>query len=486
MNIRTNSIKIEDGDIFFANINAEKFINDEILKKVSKIIVNQNFYLRNNILKNTKIVETNNFESDLIFELQKNYHIPSKIITITGTKGKTSSCWYAFEILRLLNLNVIYIGTIGSYFGTLDKIIKISDITMTTPDIADIYRLLNEGLKFGAQIAVIETSSHGLGQGRLNGLKIDVAGFTNFSHDHLDYHKTLENYFNSKMLLFNLYKPQNIALNDNLECLEEIKKNIDKDSKISYYGKNSQKLIIKETNLKHQIFTIQINGRKYEYLIKILCDYQIDNILCALQCVYLITNDINVFNVNLSQINPPPGRMERIDNENIFIDYAHSPDSLYNLLNSVQYLKEKIILIFGCGGNRDKQKRPIMGYIANCLANEIIITSDNSRTEESDSIIKDILDGINGSDNLKIFQNDQFVIEQIKLFEKKINKRSANPIIIIEQDREMAIKNGVNNLNKDSILLIVGKGHEKYQIFKDKTIDFDDLKIAQKYIKHEG
>ncbi len=488
-----SSKKLKEGDVFFCDFKAESFINEEIINKSSNIYVNNNFYDRNKIEKNSKIIEIENFRKFFVSKLKNKYKIPLKLIAITGTKGKTSSCWHIFNLLRMISgKNVSYFGSIGFYIGNKNEYKKIRDLDLSTPDIDDIYRILNESVESKVEYCVFEASSHGLHQSRLDGLEIDIASFTNLSQDHLDYFKDVEDTFEAKKILFTKYLKNDgflISNSDIPQC--DILKKISQEFKLNFnsYGQNGN--IFKLLEIKRdgifQFVKFIFNSKEYSFETDIIGGFQIYNILNALSVCNILGFNIQNLLFYIKELSAPCGRLELVKPKDkqveklIFVDHAHTPYSLYSSIKALNEIKKgRLITIFGCGGNRDKIKRPVMGYIAVKFSDISIITSDNPRFEEPEDIINDIFFGIENNIEKITHFDYSLAIEEIETMcnYDKIEK----PIYYKELDRAKAIKFGTSLMKENDILLIAGKGNETYQIIKDKKHYFSDHKEILKYV----
>lgn len=375
------------------------------------------------------------------------YKNPSKefkLIGITGTKGKTTTTYMVKSILEAKGLKIGLIGTIESKIG--EKRIKVSD--NTTPDAIELQRQFRVMADEKVDAVVMEVSSHALDLERIYGCEFEISAFTNLSQDHMDYHKNFENYFNAKKKLFSISKLGivNIDSDYGKRMYDEI------NCKKKTFGVDGEADITAsqiEINDKNVTFDVNINNEKQKMAVKIPGKFSVYNALTAIS----ITNELGCTFKDMQagfDTLAVPGRSQIVDVKRDFtvmVDYAHSPDSLKNILTAIkEYAKARIICVFGCGGDRDRTKRPIMGKISGELADYTIITSDNPRSENPDSIIKEIEEGI---------------------------KLATDKYITIT-DRAKAIREALNVAKKNDIIIIAGKGHEPYQILKDKTIHFDD------------
>ncbi|MEN9782158.1 MAG: UDP-N-acetylmuramyl tripeptide synthase [Pseudomonadota bacterium] len=461
-NICTNSRNLRSGDVFFCNEKAVQFLNNEVMQKVSKVFLPEGVSVDFPPF-NYKIEYVQNFHEKLVDDLKKRYKLPNKIFAITGTKGKTSTAWFVFQILTLNKINASYFGTIGCFYSLDGQVFEMEKgNTLTTLAIDDLYKKFDFVKNLNIEYSVIEASSHGLLQGRLDGIEIDVCCFTNFSQDHLDYHKSMEEYFEAKTLLFKRKssKKQFAVLNADIKefaKLEQICKQ--NNHNILSFGECDG--VDLQTSTTQTELKMAYKHKGYDLQFNVVGGFQVANLAAAigvcLQAGFEIEKIVSV----VSKIKAPVGRMEQVFVENkpfnVFVDYAHSPDSLEKALQSLQGLGKKIVCVFGCGGDRDKTKRPIMGAISYKLADCTILTSDNSRSEKTEDIINDIKAGIIESSP----EREVFVIA----------------------DREKAIAKAIEFYNNDTVVLIAGKGHEKYQTICGLTTHFDDLEVATRWLK---
>ena len=443
MKLKIDSRKVEKGDIFLAikgnNNDGHKFVVDAINNGASKVIVEGGEY-------DVETIKVSNTTEYLEKYLKDNYynkikHI--KLIGMTGTNGKTTTCYLIYQALNKLNIRCAYIGTLGFFLPN-----KKIDTTNTTPNLYELYNMLITCKENNIEYVVMEVSSQGLDMGRVNTLKFDYVIFSNLTQDHLDYHKTMDNYLNCKLKLFKMLKSNGVAL-------------VNSDDKYSSYFMFNKNTITYGSSGNYKISNIisTLDGTSFKlnnklFNTKLIGDYNIYN----LSIVIIILKLLNIENINsiISDLAAPPGRMEIIkyNTNNIIIDYAHTPDAVYKIINEVSKIKHnRIITIIGCGGNRDKTKRPIMGNISTSLSDFCIFTTDNPRYENKVKILNDIVCKLDNK-NYKIIKS-----------------------------RKKAIKIGIHMLKKNDILLLLGKGHEDYQIIKDKKIHFSDQEIVKSYIR---
>ena len=444
--IKTNSNEVKSGDTFIAlkgfKEDGHKYIEDAIKNGATKIICEYGDYDTDTIIvPNTK---------DYLNEyLDNNYSClfnNLKIIGITGTNGKTTTAFITHNMLNKLGFKSAYIGTIGFYIN--GDFIK--DLNNTTPDTLTLYKLIKEAYDNDCKYIVMEVSSHSLDMNRLSSIKLDIALFTNLTQDHLDYHKDMDNYLNSKLKIIDYLKDDGVLIVNNDS---EYSKYFNFKNKKSIGFNTSTYQVTNYINSK-DLITFKYNNNEYSVTINLKSKFNVYNYMSSLS----ILNSLGISNEDIisvsSLIDAPPGRMETIiyKNNYIIIDYAHTPDAVEKIISAAkETFDKKIITIVGCGGNRDKTKRPIMGRISTTLSDYVIFTSDNPRYEDPKSIIDDIVNTL---------ENDNY------------------EIIV---DRKEAILNTIKNLD-NSCLLILGKGHEDYQIINNEKIHFSDKEIVLDYI----
>ena len=383
---------------------------------------------------------------------------PKNIVAVTGTNGKTSIVDFLRKIWKKNDIDGATIGTLGIKFKN-----TIKRTNLTTLDPISLHEELNNLKNNKIEFLAIEASSHALAQYRLDEVNIKFAVFTNLSRDHLDFHKNMNDYFIAKTRLFRviLNKKGIAIINTDSKYGKKLKEICDKNKITNYtYGRNKFcDWVILEVSKKKNITEVLFKKNKKEYKFKcnLFADYEIDNLLCAILLANL--NGIAIKHIldNIKIINRPEGRLNKIKVKNtnfsVFIDYAHTPEALQNsllALKSELSKTGKLFLLFGCGGERDKGKRKIMGKIAFNLADEVFITDDNPRHECAKSIREEI------ASNFKNFFNIA--------------------------GRKKAIYKSISLMKKGDVLLIAGKGHEKTQEIKGRKIIFDDKKVAQEAI----
>lgn len=389
--------------------------------------------------------------------------LPENIVAVTGTNGKSSVVSYVHQILDLLGRSSALMGTLGIESNQklpADYVKNRSSLTTADPIIfrKNLQMLADAGVNYVA----FEASSHGLDQKRLGDVVVKSAAFTSFSQDHLDYHQTMENYLQAKLQLFSkhLLPDANAVINGDMDYAVDVQKFLDEHN-ISYSlvglnagSKNSLKITRCMQSLLGQDIGFEFAGNFYEFKTQIVGSFQASNILIATKLVHNLGIEMEKIVEILPKIQAVAGRLQRIteaeDEFQVFVDYAHTPDALEKSLQELKGLKQslgKLYVVFGCGGDRDPSKRPIMGKAAAKIADKVIITDDNPRGEDPAKIRASIISGAQNAEEIG--------------------------------DRGRAIAEVIARLEKNDILLIAGKGHEDYQIIGDKIIDFSDIEIAK-------
>lgn len=449
MNYETNSKLVKNKDIFVAikgyHSDGHDYIDEAIKNGASMIIGEKKLKLKN--IRYKRVRNTNKYLTKILSKENHKLTKNIKIIGITGTKGKSTTAMIIYQMLNKLNKNVCYIGTLGLYYKDIYK-----KLDNTTPDILTLNKIFKEIKNENIEYIVMEISSHSLILNRIKGISLTGAIFTNLSQDHLDFHKTMYNYLKAKLKILN-YLDGTIILNSDDYASLKFKHHTRKyltvgtngDFKINNYQLHSKNTIVN--------FEYQYN--EYTISIPYIGKYNIYNFIEAFALLVSLDFDIlDLINITNS-LKPVKGRNELILSNKgyIVIDYAHSPESVKEtLLTYNEFKKKRIITIIGCGGNRDKTKRPIMGDYATKYSDYVIFTSDNPRDEEPKNIINDIT--------------------------KDLDRKNYEIII----DRSKAIKKGIKLLKKNDYLLILGKGHEDYQIIKNVKYHFDDHEEVLKFI----
>ena len=452
-NYSCDSRLVKKNDIFFdlessKNQNG-KYLPEALKKKPFKIITENN-QLRNN-LNYIVVNDIKLFFKKMVIDKFKNK--PKYMFAVTGTNGKSSIAYFFYKILRNLKYKVGSIGTLGVYSNN-----KIINSNLTTPSFLDNHKIFNNFFKKNIKYSIIEASSHGLKQARLDSFKFYGGIFTNFTRDHLDYHKTFKDYLESKLILFKkLIKKKGYIISnseiDQFSTLKKIAKN--KKLKILSLGNNGNTIKIISLKNRKNFILLKVNAlnKIYNLKLNLIGRFQVENFLQAAISIKSIGISFDKIFSNCSKIKNPVGRLQLINKnkKNVIIDYAHTPDALRKTINEIKlFFDKEVNLVFGCGGDRDRGKRKVMGSIANKLCKKVYITDDNPR-----------------------YENAAFIRNEIK---KSCSKG------IIVPSREKAIMKSIKD-TRNEILLISGKGHETYQIIKDKKFYFSDFKCVNKYLR---
>lgn len=459
--ITSDSRKIEKNDIFVAikgeNRNGNDYIESAIQGGASVIVTDDD----TKISENYKYILVENSRSALSVILSKYYRLNEErmtIICITGTNGKSSTAYFLYNILRKANKCVGLISTIESMM--MDERLDINggssveDLhsAMTTPDPEILYNVLYKMKKKGVKYVVLESSSHGVKQRKLDGLIIDFCIFTNLSMEHMDYHKTMLDYFESKEKLIKMSKSGVVNIDNPYgKCLFEKYEHMHSFS----YNEPGDFFASHLSPTKYGYKFSFFSGKEIELETKIPGEFNVCNAsLAASVAVMLKIGTESIREGVLST--KVPGRMEKYKN-NIYIDYAHTPFATEMVLKEIQKIEKRknLVVLFGCGGDRDKTKREKIGAIVSKYANKIIITSDNPRNEEPLSIIREILNGV--------------------------DRRKTHIII---PSRKEAIVYGVKAMKSNDVLVLLGKGHEEYEINRDGKFFFSEKRIIDKALNN--
>ncbi len=457
--IAFDSRKVKKKDIYFSikgkNTSGNKFINEAILKGASALVVDKESSKKKYSIPSISVNDVRESLSEACSKFYKNK--PQNIVAVTGTNGKSSVADFFYQILSFNKRKVASIGTLGIVSKKYRK-----KTNLTSVDALSLHKNLQILNAKKIKNIILEASSHGLDQKRLNNIKIKTGIFTNLSHDHLDYHKNMKNYLDAKMYLFKklLHNNSNIITDeDNKEF--KIIRNIAKIKKIKTInlGTNSGKIRILSNKYRgnKQIIKIFTNKKIFNLEIPLIGYFQIKNLLLAVLAASSCNLNQNKILTQLNKIKPVPGRLECVaslnNNSNIVVDFAHTPDALEKSLEALkEQFKKEIIIVFGCGGERDKKKRLLMGRVAKKYCRKIFVTDDNPRNENPQKIRNSILKGC---------------------------KNIATDI----GSRKQAIKMGITELGENEVLLVAGKGHEKTQDYGNKVINFSDKKIIKEIVK---
>jgi len=459
--ISFDSTQIKKNYIFFAikgnKIDGNDFISSAIINGAKIVVTEKKINrLKNGIL----FIHSNNIRkllAEISFKI--NNQIPDNIIAVTGTNGKSSIADFYYQILDLNNKKVASIGTLGIKSKKYKK-----DILNTTMDPIQLSKILSYLKKQNINNVIMEASSHGLSQNRLNGLLFNTGIFTNLSQDHLDYHKNIKNYLKAKLYLFEklIKKRGNIISDEKIPEFKKIKK-IASNKNLNLFSlldkKNNFQFLSHQYEGESQLLEIKYDNSIHKIKLNLIGKVQLKNVLMAV--IASIKSKVNIKDILnvIPKIKSVEGRLEKVgrikNNSKVILDYAHTPDALKTCLKNLkeQFPGHKIILVFGCGGNRDQNKRAKMGKIADLFSDKIYLTDDNPRLEQPSKIRKDVKKGL----------KKQKVLEF--------------------PDRAKAISEAIKYLKTGEILVVAGKGHEKIQEIRRKKIFFSDKKIILNSIK---
>lgn len=446
--IKSDSRKILPGDTFIAlkcvDNDGHKYIEKAIENGATKIIAEYGTYPVETVI----VEDTRGYIIKYLHDKYKDELKKAKIIGLTGTNGKTTSAYMLYQALNKSKLKSAYIGTIGFY---LEK--KVSNLPNTTVDICDLYELLLQCIENECKYIVMEVSSEGLYRRRVDGIDFDYVAFTNLTQDHLNIHGTMENYMVAKQLLFKYLKKDGKAF-INIDNFYSDNFILKENNNITY-GFNDSNYQVLEYKMKHtgSIFEYKHNAEIIKIKTSLIGKYNLYNLILVIS----ILTEIGIKDIQkvVSFITSPPGRMETViyKNNSIIIDYAHTPDAIENIITTMKKVTNgKIYVVFGCTGDRDRTKRPIMLKLVTDLVDYAIITNDDPHNENPNQIVNDMT----------------------------LNVENKNYEVCL--DRKIAIKKGIDLLNNHDVLLILGKGHEEVMIIKNEKIPFNDRKIVDSYL----
>ena len=465
--IRYDSRKVQNGDIFVAIRGAEfdghNFIKNAVSNGASVVvleddsILNDSFFLHSGVMK---IVVPNSRIA--LAKLSANYfNNPSErlsIFGVTGTNGKTTTTYLLKSILENTGKKTGLLGTIAYQIGN-----QTITATHTTPESFDLNELFSQMLKASCSAAVMEVSSHALAQHRVHAIKFTGAIFTNLTQDHLDYHITMEKYFEAKKSLFDSLPSSSFAVINIDDKWGQKICNSTKANILTYGIHESADVRAKNiiTSTDGIKFSLLAKGNEIIIESNLIGTFNVYNLLAACSVGIALDIPLHTLKEVILKTTAAPGRFEQINSPKgwkAIIDYAHTPDALEKALTAIHEMfsknqKGKIITVFGCGGNRDRGKRPKMAQIASTLSDVTIITSDNPRNEEPENIINEVIRGI----------------------------KTGNEFYS-EVDRKKAIHLALDLARKNDVVLIAGKGHEDYQIIGNQKIHFNDREVVEEYI----
>ncbi len=459
-NIQYDSRKVEDNGLFICikgfTVDGHNFIDMAIEKGAKAFLVQEDVDIREGIT----FIKVKNTREDMAKVADNFYNHPSQrfdVIGVTGTNGKTSITTFLNEILTSAGNKVGLIGTIKISDG--DKAIESNS---TTPESRDLQGYFDQMINNGCKYCAMEVSSHALALNRVAQTKYKVGVFTNLTPDHLDFHKDLEDYRNAKEKLFYMTTNANV-INIDDEGGKAIYNNIkDLNTKCYTYAIDHEAdFMAKDIKIEARGVSYRLITPTYEadVFVPVPGKFTVYNTLAVIATCYALEIPKDIVLDGLKNTGGVAGRFEAISNEagiSVIVDYAHTPDALENVIKTArEFVENRIITVFGCGGDRDTTKRPLMGDIAQKLSDICIVTSDNPRTEDPELIIKDILEGL--------------------------DKSKENYRVVV--DRKEAIKEAIEMAQKDDVILIAGKGHENYQIIGRVKHHFDDKEIANEFLQ---
>ncbi len=454
-----DSRKVQPGDVFVAlsgqTDDGSRYVEDAIANGAIAVLYDSSVALS---IAGCESIAIDSLSEKLVVLAERRYPVSAnmKVFAVTGTNGKTSCCDH-YATLRAALGDVC--GTIGTLGIGLNG--EVSETGLTTPDVFSVHKALHSFQLDGANYASIEVSSHALAQGRVEGVSFSSAVFTNLSRDHLDYHGSLEEYGRQKSKLFESRDLQFAIVNGDDAFSEEICSAASGDCQLIRYSLQdnnadvyAKNIVLSKNGISAQVVTpwgrgelnaVQIGRFNLQNLLAVIA------VLCAEGC------DLTAVLEAIASLSGVAGRMQIVSSQGepvVIVDYAHTPDALENAIRACrEHCGGELIVVFGCGGDRDKGKRSLMGEVAGRWADRVVVTSDNPRTESPDAIIEDGMSGVSSCDG--------------------------GSAVHIESDRQAAIDLAIAAANPSDCVLIAGKGHETYQLLNSGCIDFDDVVVAK-------
>ncbi len=459
--VQFDSRKVTPGSLFVCiagfKTDGHLYVAEAISKGAAAVLVEEIVDVPAGVVK----IKTSNSRQALAVLARNYYGKPDcvlRVIGVTGTNGKTTTTHLVKAILEEAGQKTAILGTLYARIGKIEM-----DLGRTTPEALEIEEFMSLCCREKAKYLVMEVSSHALDLHRVDEIQFDTAVYTNLTQDHLDYHKDMEHYLESKLKLFRRLDSQHsnsiINVDDPYaECFLEAAKGQHLTYGVDKWA--DVQAIDLTFDLKGSSFKLKYQGESLSINMHLIGRFSVYNALAAIACGLAEGVEMKVIKKAIEKVKGVPGRFEKVPSKHDFtviVDYAHTPDGLENILKtSRQIVENRLITVFGCGGDRDRSKRPLMGEIAARYSDFCVVTSDNPRSEEAEAIIADIVPGL----------------DRVK------NSRYA---IIV--DRRMAIRHAINCGKKGDIIIIAGKGHENYQLVKDKVLEFDDRKVAAEFLK---
>lgn len=481
LSIDTRTLK--EGDFFIATDGYETtgalFLEEAFKRGAKGALIShrgsEQIASHKNLLKSFPVWMSNKNPSLYVGEMAARFYtnLPKLLMAVTGTNGKTSVSFFAHQIMRGLGYPAAFLGTTGLWKG--EKKEAILDIKLTSPDAITLHKILTHLSLQGIQSVALEASSHGLDQNRLKGTIFKSAAFTNFSQDHLDYHLSMTAYFEAKCRLFKeiLGEGETAVLNADIEeigILTQIAR--ERSHRILTYGWKGDdiRLLNYHPQREDLEITVKVWGVQKTLVLPLIGDYQVHNVLCALGLVLgalqVSLDDTNIISQSLEilkTLKAPPGRLEKVGETRtkarIYVDYAHTPDAFERVLKTLRPFTEgHLWILFGCGGDRDRQKRALMGKMAFTYADYVVITDDNPRSENPQKIRENIQEDIPPN----------------------------APHVFVIEDREKAIEDVLKRLQEGDVLLLAGKGHETGQIIGSTVHPFNDKNVTLALLEKIG
>ncbi len=475
-----DSRRVTKGDVFFAvpgeHANGHRFVNQAIERGAIAAVVTDTA----NVRPGVTFVRVHDVRATMALWAAHFYARPGrrlKIVGVTGTNGKTTTTYLIESIFASAGLEPGVIGTINYRYGG-----KEMPAHHTTPESLDLHALMAEMTKDGARSMVMEVSSHALVQERVRGVDFDVGVFTNLSRDHLDYHKNMDDYFLAKSRLFTDYLPASaksakaaVVNGDDARGVELLSKAQRAGVTTWSYGSGGE-WDIRPLQVHHdgsgQRGKIKVKDRVIEFSSELIGSANLDNILAAVGVGFALRIPVTAIVDGISKLRCVPGRLQRVENSCgilVLVDYAHTPDALAKTLGAVRPLTDaKVVTVFGCGGDRDRGKRPLMGEIAARLSDVVVLTSDNPRSE----------------DPVRILQEIEVGMEKTGISKLEARVASVHGVhgYGVEADRRKAIGLALSWAQPGDVVVIAGKGHEDYQILGKEKIHFDDREVAREIL----
>lgn len=470
--IAYDSRRVKKGDLFIAisglKSNGHQFISDAVSRGAAAVVGTEAVaslvvpYLRVQNIRATLATLAARFYGEPTLKVP--------IIGITGTNGKTT-CTYLLEaILKVAHYSPAVLGTINYRYGKKNFV-----ASHTTPEAPDLQRCIAEALATGANAVVMEVSSHALTMERVRDCHFDTVLFTNLSQDHLDYHASMEEYYSAKRRLFREYllaskkKKKTAILNWQDPYGRRLAEEISAPSMRCGYGRELDYHVVEEVyNPEGITAIIETPHGHIAIQSHLIGAFNLQNILLTIAAAHTLNIPNETIAQGIAAMHAVPGRLQPIEGGqafSLYVDYAHTPDALRAVLSTLRPLtKRRLITLFGCGGDRDRSKRPLMGNIAAKLSDIVIVTSDNPRTEDPQKIIEEILPGLKA--------------ERFHAYHRRQRRG-----YLIEPDRKTAIQAAISLANRGDIVLIAGKGHEDYQILGTQKISFDDRQIVREILQ---